>query len=147
MMVSEPATPEQPFAWSAVTFGEFVWFSLKLQQDFPATLFWISNGGRSAHPWESRHTSRLGIEEVCSYFCDSVDDSRLDKLAALGIPTTRCFDPQTPVPLRLIQAAAAVPKNFGLVEHIRPCAEGVLLHGEKGHVVAVAIDLSFLIAL
>jgi hypothetical protein len=147
MMVSEPATPEQPFAWSAVTLGDFVWFSLKLQKDFPATLFWISNGGRSAHPWENRHTSRLGIEEVCSYFCDSVDDSRLDKLAALGVPTTRRFEPETPVHLRLIQAAAAVPKDFGQVKHIRPAAAGVEIHGENGHTVTVAIDLSFLITI
>jgi hypothetical protein len=146
MMVSEPATSEQPFAWCAVTLGEFVWFSLKLQKDFPATLFWISNGGRSAHPWENRHTSRLGIEEVCSYFCDSVDDSRLAKLAELGIPTTRLFEPDIPVHLRLIQAAAAVPMDFGQVKHIRPSADGVVLHGENGHVVAVAIDLAFLLA-
>jgi hypothetical protein len=144
MMVSEPATPEQPFAWSAVTFGEFVWFSLKLPDDFPATLFWISNGGRSAHPWENRHTSRLGIEEVCSYFCDSVDVSRLDKLASMDIPTTRCFDPHYSVKLRIIQAAAAVPKDFGIVKHILPSPEGVLLHGENGQVVPVAIDLMFL---
>jgi hypothetical protein len=119
---------------------------LKLQKDFPATLFWISNGGRSAHPWENRHTSRLGIEEVCSYFCDSVDDSRLDKLAHLGVATTRFFDPEKPVHLRLIQAAAAVPKDFGQVKHILPCEEGVMLHGESGHAVPVAIDLSFLLA-
>lgn len=146
MMVSKPSSPEQPFAWSAVTYDDTVWFALKLVEDFPATLFWISNGGRSAHPWESRHCARLGIEEVCSYFCDSVDDSRLDKLAHLQVPTTRSFDAKNTVILRVIQGAAAVPPDFGKVQHIHACKEGILLRGENEHAVTVPLDLAFLLA-
>ena len=42
----------------------------------------MSNGGRSAAPWNGRHLGRIGIEEVCSYFGNGVDLSRQNPLAA-----------------------------------------------------------------
>jgi len=141
MMVSEDATPEQPFAWTAVVLNGYVWFSLKNPADFPATLFWLSNGGRSAAPWESRHLGRLGIEDVCSHFCDSVDLSRKDLLHNLSIPTTRSFTKGEPVTLRNIQAVAAVPENFGLVITIKPCGDrAVTLTDENGLTATAAVD-------
>ena len=86
MLANEPATAEQPFAWTAAVLDGYVWFCLKNPADFPATLFWISNGGRHEAPWNGVHTKRLGLEEVCSYFCDDIADSRKDLLADLGIP-------------------------------------------------------------
>ena len=126
MMVSEDATPEQPFAWTAVVLDGYVWFSLKNPADFPATLFWLSNGGRSAVPWESRHVGRLGIEDVCSHFCDSVDLSRKDLLHNLGVPTTRRFPKGEPVTLRNIQVVVAVPEKFGLVKSIAAYGENTI---------------------
>jgi hypothetical protein len=143
MMVSEPATDAQPFAWSAVVFDGYVWFQLKNAADFPSTLFWLSNGGRSAPPWNSRHLGRLGVEEVCSHFCDSVEISRQDLLAAEGIPTTRTFTKE-PVSLRLIQAVAAVPESFGSVAKIVPAGENrITLTGESGVEVTALIDWKF----
>ncbi|NBV53239.1 MAG: hypothetical protein EBR83_06940, partial [Verrucomicrobia bacterium] len=115
MLVNAPATEAQPFAWTAVTFPGYVWFSLKNVDDFPSTLFWLSNGGRPGHPWEKRHLGRLGLEEVCSHFCDGVDVAREDRLAAKGIPTSRLFRKDQRVRLPLIQAAAAVSTDFGQV--------------------------------
>ena len=112
MMVNEAATPEQPFAWSAAVLDGYVWFSLKNPADFPATLFWLSNGGRTAAPWNGRHLGRIGIEEVCSYFANGVDVSRQDLLAAEGIPTTRHFKADEVVSLKTIQAVAAVDPDF-----------------------------------
>jgi hypothetical protein len=120
MMVSEAATTAQPFAWSACVTEGHVWFSLKNPADYPATMFWLSNGGRSAAPWDGRHTKRVGIEDVCSHFCDGVDVSRKDLLSGLGIPTTRRFSKETPVSLRNIQAVAESPTGFGLVKSITP---------------------------
>ncbi len=146
MMVNEPATAEQPFAWSAVVMDGFVWFSLKNPEDFPATLFWMSHGGRSAPPWESRHTGRLGIEEVCSYFCDGVEVSRQNLLLELGIPTVRHFKPDEAVSLRIIQAAAPVPQGFGAVAGIRPDGNGaVVLTDESGAAVTSAVDWRFVL--
>jgi hypothetical protein len=108
-------------------------------------MFWISNGGRSAAPWHSRHTSRIGIEDVCSHFCDSVDVSRRDLLHNLGIPTTRKFSKQSPVALKHIQAAASVPQNFGKVDSIIPISETeIRITGENGDMITVPLDWKFI---
>lgn len=144
MMVSEAGTAEQPFAWSACVFDGYVWFALKNPDDFPATMFWLSNGGRSAAPWNSRHTARIGIEDVCSHFCDSVDVSRKDLLHNLGIPCTRSFDRDQTVSLKNIQAVAAVPQDFGKVESIIPASETeIRITGENGDMVTVPLDWKF----
>jgi hypothetical protein len=141
MMVNEPATAERPFGWSAATFDQYIWFSLKRVSDFPATLFWVSNGGRSAHPWESRHVGRLGIEEVCSHFCNGLEASREDRLAQLAIPTTRKFSASETVRLPIIQGVALVEPDFGKVTAIEVIDEATLMiHGENGALVQVKID-------
>ncbi|MDP4624719.1 MAG: hypothetical protein NWT08_06220 [Akkermansiaceae bacterium] len=141
MMVSEEASTEQPFAWSACVLDGYVWFALKNPADFPATLFWISNGGRSAEPWDSRHISRIGIEEVCSHFCDGVDISRKDLLHNLSVPTSRRFSKDKPVTLKLIQAVAAVPTDFGLITSIVPDGENhVTITDEIGTTIRTNID-------
>lgn len=145
MMVSEEPTEDHPFAWSAVVMDGYVWFSLKKPTDFPATMFWLSNGGRSAAPWDSRHTARLGIEDVCSHFCDGVDISRKDLLRNLAIPTTRKFSKDEPVTLRNIQAVAATPKGFGLVKSITPLdANSVTIIDEDGTTLETVLDWEFL---
>lgn len=144
MMVSNPATPEQPFAWSACVMDGYVWFALKNPTDFPATLFWLSNGGRSAEPWKSSHTCRVGIEEVCSYFCDGVEQSRKDLLRDLSIPTTHQFSKDESVRLPMIHAVAAVAGNFGIVKSIVPDGnDKVKITGEHGNEVIVAVDWTF----
>ena len=141
MMVNQPATSEQPFGWSAATFDNYVWFSLKRVSDFPATLFWVSNGGRSAHPWESRHVGRVGIEEICGHFCNGLEASREDRLAAEGIPTTRSFCAQETVRLPIIQGVALVEPDFGKVTAITPMdATTLVIHGENDALVQVKID-------
>jgi hypothetical protein len=145
MLVNVPATEAQPFAWTAVTFPGYVWFSLKNVADFPSTLFWLSNGGRPGHPWEKRHLGRLGLEEVCSHFCDGVDVAREDRLTAKGIPTSRLFRKDQRVRLPLIQAAASVSADFGQVQSIVPAGpEAVRITGENGQAVTCPINWQFL---
>lgn len=145
MMVNEPATEAQPFAWSAVVLGDHVWFCLKKVEDFPATLLWLSNGGRSAEPWNNRHTGRLGVEEVCSYFSNGVDDSRKGPLADQGIPTVRSFKADETVSLKVIQAVAALPEGFDRVASIVPQGEGaVKITSESGESLTTALEWKFL---
>ena len=145
MMVSEPATTAQPFAWSAAVLDGYVWFSLKNPVDFPATLFWISNGGRHAEPWNGRHLGRLGIEEVCSHFSDGPDVAREDRLADFEIPTARRFSPETAVSLRIVQGVAAVPEGFGAVTSIRPHgSDAIEVIGESGNAVFATINWGFI---
>lgn len=146
MMVSEDPTGQQPFAWSACVMDGYVWFSLKNPIDYPATLFWLSNGGRSAAPWNSRHTARIGIEEVCSHFCDGIDISRKDLLRNLAIPTTRNFSKNSSTTLRNIQAVAAVPASFGKVTSITPAGDSqVCMTGENGDSVTIPLNWNFVL--
>lgn len=141
MMMSEPATAEQPFAWSAAVLDGYVWFSLKNPADFPCTLFWISNGGRHGEPWNGRHLGRMGIEEVCSHFADGPDVSREDRLASQGVPTARKFTPEEKVSLRIVQGVAAVPADFGVVTSIRPHgSDAVEIMGESENAVLTTIN-------
>lgn len=146
MMVHEAATPAQPFAWSAVRLDGYVWFALKNPVDFPATLFWISNAGRSGAPWNDRHAGRLGIEDVCSHFCNGLETSRENLLAADGIPTTRRFEVDRATSLRVVQAVAAVPEGFGAVARITPRDEtSVTIADESGHEVVAPLDWRFVL--
>lgn len=146
MMASVPSSEQQPFAWSAAVLDGYLWFSLKNPADFPATLLWISNGGRTAPPWNGRHLGRIGIEEVCSYFSNGVDLSRQNLLSALGIPTTRHFPPDTTVSLRMIHAVALTPDDFGAVARIFPHDENsVAIHGNSGKEIIVPVNWNFVL--
>lgn len=145
MMANEPATEAQPFAWSAMVMDGYVWYCLKDPADFPATLLWMSNGGRSQAPWNSRHTGRIGVEEVCSHFSNGVDMSRQNLLADQGIPTVRAFKPDETVSLRIIQAVAAVPADFDRVATIVPAdGQSVTITAESGAAVTVPLDWKFI---
>ena len=146
MMANAASTPAQPFGWSAVSLPGYAWIQLKCVSDFPCTMLWLSHGGRTAHPWESRHLGRLGLEEVCSHFSDGVTVAREDRLATEGIPTTRRFRPEEAVRLPLIQAAAATPPGFGRIVSVLP--EGnraIRLTDEKGSSVLSPLDWNFLL--
>ncbi|MEO5714461.1 MAG: hypothetical protein ABIT37_13315 [Luteolibacter sp.] len=146
MMMSEAATAEQPFAWAAVVFDGYVWFSLKNAADFPCTLFWMSHGGRTAAPWNGRHVGRIGVEEVCSYFASGVAVSRRTPLAAEAVPTSRRFHLGETISLRTIHAVALVARDFGMVVKIVPAGDGaVTISGESGAEVTVAVDWRFLL--
>lgn len=146
MMVNEPATAAQPFAWSAAVLDGYLWFSLKNPMDFPATLLWITNSGRSAAPWNSQHIGRIGVEEVCSSFCHGVEQSRRNHLLLDNTPTIRRFSRGETVSLRVIQSVALVPDDFGAVSRIVPQDENSLaIHGESGKIIITPLDWKFVI--
>lgn len=146
MIAHVPASAEQPFAWSAALLDGYVWFSLKNPADFPATLLWLSNAGRTAAPWNSRHLGRMGIEDVCSHFSDGVDKSRLDLLAKHGVRTTRQFRKDQTVSLKSIHAVVAVPAHFRAVRSIVPAgARSVKLTDESGIEVVTDLDWNFFV--
>ncbi|MFM8350100.1 MAG: hypothetical protein ACKN9D_03450 [Actinomycetales bacterium] len=139
MLVNDPAAG--PIGWAAATLDGFVWFSLKNICDFPATILWISNGGRSQPPWSGRFTGRMGIEDVCSYFAAGLVDSRADLLAADGIPTTRAFRADTPVTITSIQGVAFTEPGFGRVTDVDLAEPGqITLRDERGRTVTAAVN-------
>lgn len=144
MLVNDPAAGD--LGWSAATLDGFVWFALKDIRDFPSTLLWVSNGGRSAPPWSGRHLGRMGIEDVCSYFADGLESARADHLGTLGIPTTRAFDATTPVTMRVAHGVAFTPDGFGRVLTIETTTPGrVTLRDDEGRTVTASIDWSFVL--
>ena len=145
MVVNEAVTAAQPFAWTAAVLDGCIWFSLKNPDHFPATLFWISNGGRRGAPWNGNHLGRLGLEEVCSHFADNVTSSREDKLAHENIPTTRSFTPEEQVSLRIVQGVTAIPAGYGAVASITPRGEAVTITSDTGVAVEAAVDWSFVL--
>ena len=139
MLVKDPAAG--PVAWSAVTMDGFAWVAFTSVADFPATVLWISNGGRSQPPWSSRHLARMGIEDVCSYFAEGLLDSRGDHLRELGIPTARTFTAGEPVDLCAVHAVAFTPPGFGTVTEIDLSTPGTaVLCDDAGHRVPIAVD-------
>ncbi len=144
MLGNDPASGR--LGWSAAVFHDFVWYSIKDVTAFPATLLWISNGGRTQPPWSSQHVGRLGIEDVCSYFAVSLDASRADLLHDQGIRTTRDFAPDVPVPLRIVQGVAFTPAGFGRVVDIATDEPGqITITDEAGISITTPVDWSFVL--
>jgi hypothetical protein len=136
---------DDEFAWTAVRFPHFIWFSLRRVADFPSTVLWISNEGRSQAPWLSRHTARLGVEDVCAYFADGLAASRMNHLADKGIPTVREFVAGEDVSLRIIQAVAPIPADgFGTVQSIEVTNATATLIDEDGRRINATCDVNFL---
>ncbi len=59
-------TPGTKLGWSAALAPAegFLFFAVKDAILLPHTVLWMSNGGRSYTPWNSRHRAVIGIEEV-----------------------------------------------------------------------------------
>ena len=142
MMVNDPDAG--PIGWSVAVFDGFVWFSLKDITSFPATLLWISNGGRTQPPWSGRFTGRMGIEDVYSHFHDGLLAARSRPLFDLGISTARVFDAATPVSLRTVQGVAFTPDGFGRVAGIAMDVPGcITLTDEVGTAITTDVDWEF----
>ena len=132
-------------AWSALRFPDYVWFALRRVEDFPATVLWISNGGRSQAPWSSRHMARIGIEDVCAYFAEGHGPSIANPLAAQGITTSRRFTSDQTVRLRVVQAVAALPADFGSVTQILDRDGHAVLADEDGHEVVTGTSTAYVL--
>jgi hypothetical protein len=142
LMASRPGD----FAWTAATLDGYVWISLKDPRTLPSTLFWISNGGRHAPPWNGTHLRRLGLEEVCGHFSDGLEASRKNLLRAHGVPTTLAFKSKEPKSIRLIHLVHPVPRKFGMVTAVEKGASGteITVTGSDGQTVNVPVDWVFL---
>lgn len=146
MLVSDPSVD---FAWTAVTFPEegYVWFALKDPLILKQTVFWLSNGGRYYPPWNGRHTSVMGLEEVTSFFhYGLLQSAESNSLADQGYATCFHLDITVPMDVRYIMAVAEIPEDFDCVETISMGLEdgAVLLRSASGTEVSVRLNLTFL---
>ena len=133
-------------AWNAFVTPRFVWLSLRRTSDFPATLLWLSNGGRPQAPWLSLHTGRIGIEDVCSYFHEGAHRSRLDLLAEQRIPTARQFRPGEQAVVRHIQVVIPTSLEMTAVRNVvlDESATRIEIQFEDQSAKSHAVDLRFL---
>jgi hypothetical protein len=145
VMVAHEATPD--FAWTAVTFPEqrYVWFALKDPRVLRSTVLWISNGGRHYPPWNGRHVSVMGLEDVTAYFhLGLAESARPNPVSRRGIATHLSLKANTQLTVNYIMAVAAIPRGWGRVKTITPDPQGVTLHPTKGRAVHVPLDSNFL---
>ena len=146
LLVSDPSCS---IAWTAVTFpGEgYVWFALKDPLILKQTVLWLSNGGRHYPPWNGRHTSVMGLEEVTSFFHYGLLQSvESNSLSDQGHATCFHLDRAVPMDVRYIMAVAEIPKDFDCVETINMGLDRseVLLRSASGTEVSARVDLTFL---
>ncbi|MEM1041686.1 MAG: hypothetical protein AAGI91_03570 [Bacteroidota bacterium] len=140
--------PVLPFAWTAVTFPDegFVWFTLKDPRVLRQTILWVSNGGRHYPPWNGRHTSVLGLEEVTSYFHFGLAESAApNPLSEQGLATTVTLR-GGPFHVACISAVARVPVQFDHVAEVHALGEedAVVLTSRSGALVHVPLRHRFL---
>ncbi len=124
MLVSDP---DQPIAWSAVTFPRqrCLWLGLKNPRVLRHTVMWISNGGRHYPPWNGRHVNVMGIEEVTAYFhLGLAASAKPNPVSQAGSPTVVRLRADRPTEVAYVMAAVPIPPGFGRVARVEPADHG-----------------------
>jgi hypothetical protein len=145
VMVVHEAAPD--FAWTAVTFPAegYVWFALKDPRVLRSTVMWISNGGRHYAPWNGRHVSVMGLEDVTSYFHLGLAESAWpNPVSKRGIATHLTLKSSQPLTVNYIMGVAPIPARWGRVKSITSGSSGVALHSDRGRAVLAPLDVGFL---
>ena len=111
----------------------------------PATLLWMSNGGRYSAPWKGRHVNVMGVEDVTGFFHTGLNGSaRPNALSKRGLTTCHQLRADRPFAVRYIMAVAAIPRRFEQVKDIIVAPDKVTLVGEHGVKVSTPLDADFL---
>jgi hypothetical protein len=143
MITAEP----EGLAWTAVTFPaqRYAWLALRDPGVLRHTVLWLSNGGRHYPPWNGRHTSVMGIEDVTSYFHYGLAESaKPNPLSRRGIPTTLTLNPKKPTAINYIMTVAELPAGFDRVATVRRTDDGIELVSANGKRAQSAVDVDFL---
>lgn len=111
--------PDATIGWSAAVAREegFVFFAVKDAKTLPQTVLWMSNGGRSYAPWNSRHTAVLGIEEGA--VAVHLNDNERKQPLRDGQPIALALKPQGEVAVRHALGGIPVPQGWSEVTDIR----------------------------
>jgi hypothetical protein len=146
VMISQD--PQDEFAWTAAAFPRqrYVWIAFKDPRKLASTVLWHSNGGRHYKPWNGRHRSVLGIEDVTSHFAQGIDGStKKNGVNARGIPTALSFSPGKPATISYIMAVAEIPAGFDHVEEVtRTAIDTIVIRSRNGRKARATVDLDYL---
>jgi hypothetical protein len=123
--------PGAKLGWSAALSQteDFLFFAVKDAALLPHTVLWMSNGGRSYMPWNSRHRAVIGIEEASL-------DHRLIKDPQDG-PAGLALGKGKTSTVRYALGAIPAPKNWTSVKDIQLGKDQLTLidaSGDKRHV-------------
>jgi hypothetical protein len=110
--------PGARLGWSAAVAVKdgFVFFALKDATRLPETILWMSNGGRSYSPWNSRHRAVIGIEEAATSLHASGDLSGAASPSSAGLPTGLDLGGETAI--RYAFGAIKVPTGWSEIASI-----------------------------
>ena len=133
-------------AWITAVFPDqgYLWFGLKDASVLPATLFWMSNRGRQAPPWNGRNHC-LGIEDVCAFFADGIKAScEHNQLNEKGFKTAVELSPVKPVKIAYIQGVARIPEGFGRVAELIFEEDQLIFVSKEGLRASTKVNIGFL---
>ena len=137
-----------PFAWTAVTMPEegLIYFALRNPRQLRSTILWMSNAGRHYHPWNGRHHSVLGIEDVSAYYhIGQAESAKSNPLKRKGFPTGIKYSAKTPTRIPYIMGVCSAPKGFGKVADIKPeTGSRIKLKSTNGKTITTRLNLGHL---
>ena len=144
LLVNKPGD----FAWTAVTFPRerYVYFALKDPRVLASTVLWMSNAGRHYHPWNGRHESVLGIEDVTAYYHIGLAESvKKNPLSEKGFSTNIQLQSRKPFTVNHILGMTNIPTGFDIVKTLKPInGNSIQITAESGKQATAKVDSSFL---
>lgn len=131
--------PGRTVGWSAALADAdgFLFFALKDAFVLPQTVLWMSNGGRSYAPWNSRHIAVLGIEEAATGIHLLSGEDMPDGVATdlqLGAGRTA---------IRYAFGAVVPPKGWSEVADIAISGDALILEDRSGERLSLPFDGGF----
>lgn len=129
---------------AAVPSEGYLWFSVKNPLVLPVTVFWMSNFGRHAFPWNGRNRC-IGLEDVCAYLAEGLAPStKKNPVKELEIPTAVKLSSKQPFSVKYIQGVVKIPKTFDRVKTVRFEKDGLLFLSPSENKVKALLDWGFL---
>lgn len=118
--------------WSAaVAIADgFVFFAVKDAARLPETILWMSNGGRSYSPWNSRHRAVIGIEEAATSMHVTGDLGGAMPTSEAGLATGLTLGGESEI--RYAFGAIAVPPGWSEVSDVQATGDQLVLRDVSG---------------
>jgi hypothetical protein len=124
--------PGAKLGWSAaVAIADgFVFFAVKDAVRLPETILWMSNGGRSYSPWNSRHRAVIGIEEAATSMHVTGDLGGAAPTSEAGLATGLTLGGENEI--RYAFGAIAVPSGWSEIKDIKASRDQLVLRDVSG---------------
>jgi hypothetical protein len=124
--------PGAKLGWSAaVAIADgFVFFAVKDAAKLPETVLWMSNGGRTYSPWNSRHRAVIGIEEAATSMHVIGGLGATAPTSEAGLATGLTLGDETAI--RYAFGAIAVPSGWSEIVDIKATADQLTLRDVGG---------------